>query len=774
MSYYQKLLNGIFRKVNANKNSRVLAFTATAGLAERFRGAGLFPTYFEARDITHLDTWAEEAFCHASRARAIGIFAFPLQQPPTSAGSEKWKNEHASIKLAQAFVDQLKATTDLSKADQSYQPKCVAILVPRSLILLNQYSAWRNETFSRYHATVIEHDHPDLLANIDDSNARRFVTIVLSPHTVGVTQPFVRFVRISEQGVRNDHDQLAKDVGKLLGKESGKTNYGYVFQGTLQAKQPCTYSVYSEETEQLRNNVAFLGCKTILKEVAEVLRGIAHCPNPNASNSKSGILVIGGKAVESGSEYLVIDGSAVGSDESLDLRVAQKLEGNAIIHNFLAVGDICLRETSKIDGRLFAGIFKGFHQELTTAQDIIIVRPKAMLNGAQRRFLATFLRSRTCYDIIAAKQHAPEQGSVRVHPKYLKELAVPIADEVLVESIDQLEEAKSDFTSWIADIDSDINSMIEKVSTATLRERLLDAGRLARQRRHAAKQVEDFGYRVVTQFPQPLASMWRAWQSSDESPSEKFRTVLNIAEGHTSFLAILAIVMSRASGLPSNEFPRLRLRQEKGMSFGDWFAVVNHVNRTQAFRELSATSAFIEVTQLGWKTKWEKCARWLMKHRNDISHGRLHKVIIEEKLLAKAEGLLIELYKVSDFLTEYKLIYITDVVFNSMLNRSRYKYRELSGDSVLVAMREDTCSRVDLEKNSLYLKDRRGKLHLMRPWLHFMRCPVTTQMTTFCVERREKQNEVEGVIVKSYEHNTTEFLDCLEECRQVDLCERDE
>jgi hypothetical protein len=308
----------------------------------------------------------------------------------------------------------------------------------------------------------------------------------------------------------------------------------------------------------------------------------------------------------------------------------------------------------------------------------------------------------------------------------------------------------------------------------TLREKLLDAGRLARQRRHAATQVEDFGYRILTQFPQPLAYMWREWQAADASPSDKFRMVLNAAEGHTCFLALVAIAMARASGLPSSKVPKLQLPRDKGIAFGDWFNVVKNVNSTKALTDVSSATAFGEVAQLGYNGAWASLAGWFMNQRNAFAHGRTANATIENGLLAEAERYLRDLYKTSDFLTEYKLVHVTDVIANALLKRASFKYRELSGDSTLVSMREDACSGANLEKNSLYLKDRSGELHLLRPWLQFMKCPVSGQMATFVVDRCVRIDGADWIEVKSYERSSSQSADLIEECRQVGLFEMNE
>jgi len=165
---------------------------------------------------------------------------------------------------------------------------------------------------------------------------------------------------------------------------------------------------------------------------------------------------------------------------------------------------------------------------------------------------------------------------------------------------------------------------------------------------------------------------------------------------------------------------------------------------------------------------WETSIRKLMELRNHDSHGRVAPANVTEKSLTEAATDLETVYRTSGFLTDYRLMLITETRFDSIRKLNRFQYRDLSGDNALAPCHSDESSRNDLETGSLYLRDRQNSLHLMRPMLSYMECPQCHQMSTFFLDTFDK-TQPEFVGLKSFERNSVRREPFAEDFRHVGL-----
>jgi len=318
----------------------------------------------------------------------------------------------------------------------------------------------------------------------------------------------------------------------------------------------------------------------------------------------------------------------------------------------------------------------------------------------------------------------------------------------------------------------DANAIVMETTAAGSRRRMLQAGQLARQRHRAAQQVEELDYRIRTQFPHPLAYVWRELQVAGPDRYHRLRAVTKAAESHTCFLALVAVLVSRATSQPIAYLTEIakRLSQRKsGTNFGDWFAILKEVNEGKAFRSLKGAVPFAEIMQLRAGEQWEPAIRRLMNLRNDDSHGRIAPGSVSPNLLAEAEKALEAVFKSTEFLTDYHLMFITETRFDSIRQVNRFQYRDLTGDNALAQLRNDQATRNDLESGSLYLRDRLGALHLFRPLLHYLECPECHQMSTFFLDTYDGTSGSSIVTLKSFEKSSVRNEPVAEDFRHVGL-----
>ena len=248
--------------------------------------------------------------------------------------------------------------------------------------------------------------------------------------------------------------------------------------------------------------------------------------------------------------------------------------------------------------------------------------------------------------------------------------------------------------------------------------------------------------------------------------------VLQAAENHTCFLAQIAILISRSVNQPLKWVDEIAKRlsgRKSGTNFGDWLAILQELNEGKAFRSLKEAMPFTEVAEVHADKAWSAAIAKLKTWRDDDCHGRISTTNVPETLLSGAEAALEEVYRATEFLTDYRLIFITETRFDSIRKINRFHYRDLTGDNSLTQRREDQADRADLESQSLYLMDRQGQLHLFRPLLHYLECPECHLMSTFHLDTFDAAESGDIVGLKSFETNSVRKERVAEDFRHVGL-----
>ena len=101
-------------------------------------------------------------------------------------------------------------------------------------------------------------------------------------------------------------------------------------------------------------------------------------------------------------------------------------------------------------------------------------------------------------------------------------------------------------------------------------------------------QVEEFDYRVRTQFPHPLAYIWREAQVAGPDLYYRLRAITKAAEGHTCFLAQVGIIFGKITGNSIAYLQTIAARlsgRRSGTNFGDWFAIVKEVGEFEGLSQ---------------------------------------------------------------------------------------------------------------------------------------------------------------------------------------------
>ncbi len=760
MNYYRDLLASAFATISGNDSPHVTALmsspeglwdagSAKGELSPAESLASQLPLGVEVKCLEGGDAFVCAAIAAVETAGTKHVFAFPPLLGELRVTPE-WREKFGRLSIAEVLAESLMGTSGCKS-----EIEVLAMLVPMRFLSSLRSSTWRRDFFPAHSATVIEHDHDDIPQSVGLplNTAVRFATVIFR------RQPGpIRFFKITSEALSESPQGLSSALQLLLKQPAGKNRFGYVYQGQLDECYACSYDYHSEETEKLRQEIGVLGDRVALGSVADVMMGMVPC-NPERQPGQGEVGVLAIRATD------------ITRDGRVDLLDIQPNTRPAVVRNYLQDGDFCIRRIYRGDAGFIVGVFEGDGRPVTFGNTVIVVRPHASLNPAQRQVLLSFLRSPLAHRLGNAKQVMSSMaGMYQVSSHVLREFPVPLADEELVSSIQQLNEARMAFTKWINHIDEESNAILMESTAQGSRFRLLSAGQLARQRHRAGEQVEEFDYRVRTQFPHPLAYVWRELQVAGSDRYHRLRAVTKAAEGHTCFLALIAVLMSRSVGQPIKyvgEIAKRLSQRRSGTNFGDWFAILKEVNEGKAFRALKGTSPFVEVSQLVAGGDWESSIKHLMALRNDDSHGRIAPASVSANVLTEAEKALETVYRATEFLTDYQLLFITDTRFDSIRQINRLQYRDLTGDNALAQLRDDQSSRFDLEKHSLYLRDRQKNLHLFRPLLQYLECPECHQMSTFFLDTYDPACGGSTVGLKSFERNSVRSETIAEDFRHV-------
>jgi hypothetical protein len=737
-----------------------------AAQLEPFTYESMLPENETAHTLPATEAFLEEAEALIRKTSPKVMAAIPPWLPDREL-SREWRDAHPRIGLIEAFIEQVfhppspngNGQLLLDQPPDSYRietPDALILFIPNGLMTMMRTGDWRATCFKRYGTTIIEHDHSLNIPGFGLPLHHQFRATTL---VIQKKPSPLHFFKITQDAAYDEQEALLHDLKTLLNKQGGETRYGYVYRGELTPDYPTTFDFYSPATQKLRDSVKDLSQKVSLAEVADVLVGFMPIPPRQREDQPA-------------RRDRCISGRNILPNGEFDFTDLRQIPGDREIHRlrYLEKGDICVRRIRNPQGQAFiAAVFPGYRDPLAFDQSIIVIRPKAFLEEEQRLVILAFLRSSIAKDLFIAKGN-----SIQLSTHVLKEFPVPLADEDLVTAIKGLTEARNAFAEWKAKLDQDLSDIIVNRDLKESRMKILTAGQLARQRYRAARQVEELDYRIRTQYPLPLAYLWRDWQVSSPDHYRSLRNILKAAEGFTCFFSLIALLAGRISNIRIGYIEQMAGRladRGGGTNFGDWFAILKEVGGSKKFREQKHSVPFFEVTEMMRTEEFETALRLLMKTRNDDSHGRINPNAVAASLLKELETALTLIYNQAGFVSDYGLLQIKRSRLDSIKGITRYEYADLKGDNPLVPMHKGETTQTDLEIDSLYLRDRAGTLHLFRPYLHYLECPECHLMSTFYLDTYPGSGPTVGL--KSFERNSTRDEELAEDFKWAGLLKND-
>jgi hypothetical protein len=448
--------------------------------------------------------------------------------------------------------------------------------------------------------------------------------------------------------------------------------------------------------------------------------------------------------VERGQDVPVIEGGNIGSEGLTDTGEQRRVEVPGDL--LLKKGDLCVATIWR--QRIRMAEMTDAVLPATASNTVVVLTLKPGLSPEARQTIIAYLRS----------AHAAEQLKMRafslgdrwrVTPHDLAELPVPILDDELNTALRDINNSIGLMRGWTAEAERGVDALFEFANPKEGRLTVNALGRLYRQRCDAATLVSDLRHRLRTRYPYPLAFRWRTVEASHPD-LEGFLNVLGCAEVAVCYLACMGLLLPGIhAGFQVGHAGEIkkRLETKHGTNMGDWVAIVREVKNAKSMRQQLEAGPFGELTALDDET--DKALQRLSDARNAQSHERGPKGSEVKDCFEKSRSDLEQFLEGIEFVTEYPLRLVERARRDTILKQTEYEYRALMGDHPLVPVQLGHTNQPELEE-SLYLADRRGALHLLRPFLNRIECPECQKWSLFYLDTYSKKQK--KCSLKSMDH----------------------
>jgi hypothetical protein len=415
----------------------------------------------------------------------------------------------------------------------------------------------------------------------------------------------------------------------------------------------------------------------------------------------------------------------------------------------LQPGDICLRSIHRFDVAASFPFIAVIHKDdlpLVADNSVIVMRPKPGIDKDEWELLSSFIKTERFHQQLKALGIGGHLGRY-----ILDRVQVPALGTSLRQALQDLQGAEAAYSEWINEARlarMDLFSIPEDRDTSI---RILSNTRTVRQRHNAAKSIDDFSTRVKTRYPHPIAYRWTIIETSYPD-YEGYKHVLECAEVTIAYLAsislVLAIEHKKRIGCLAKEAEKLGQGKSTGKTFGFWKRLLTEVQ--EQFSGADDSIAFYDFLRFPNVLADERSNRlgkealeYLYTARNNDAHGEGPKGFEVEKAYRAAREHLNNLLRAAEFVTEYPLIYIEKTRRDTRTNTTSYDYRELLGDHHLVPIHQGAGHKdCELEAESLYVIDRDGDLHLLRPILLYHPASRADRSAMFYLNRYDPDEDI--------------------------------
>lgn len=498
---------------------------------------------------------------------------------------------------------------------------------------------------------------------------------------------------------RPDDAAVVKDFERLLARQGGRGEYGYVLREIPGPEQGLYFDRFDPHILQRREDLVGFGAVNALGDLFTFHRvsfsetALKRGKQLTSRKDPDGVRMIGPRDI--------------GRDGTIAPPSEETLWATIPADQQLAAGDLVIRRLIVPHLVPPHGFFTAEvgEEDLPAAatEQVVILRPIKPLSRPQARLITMFLRTP-----LALTLAGPPLGHATIEA--LSALPVPQPDEALTKALDELTAAKQQFKQWEQEADSVIESVFLEKTAARARARVIDSGRALRLRVEAASLLDELGHSVRTRFPYPIAYRWRETEAriSAGDALAAYAAILDTAEELLCYVAQLVLALTHAQNITLGAVTAIRDKLASGRSgpgFGDWANVLNEAATSKQLNQLPEAHPLNDIRTLLAHQDSEKARHALSERRNDQAHLRRVDPIDLPHAVDVAFADLTRLVERARFLADLPLLEITDVRWDAFAHSARVEYRELAGDHPVVPTRTTTSPSNDLETGSLYLRD---------------------------------------------------------------------
>lgn len=544
-------------------------------------------------------------------------------------------------------------------------------------------------------------------------------------------------------GPRRIDQQVIEDFHRLLRMKGGTTDYGYVLRDPITPGTPLAYRLHDPRVVRRRAELGDYGRSAQLDDLFEIWSGVPklrfRMAEPVEAHSAGAGRIVGGRDVLPSHQV---------APEDEDSAWAQSDRGN------LKSGDILVRTihtpSAVRPGLAWAQVSDNDLPLIATDQ-VTVLRPRTSTQRSEIDFVLRYLSSRHSLELLTASA----LGSLlRVTPRDLSSMHVPLPDEHLANALESVESARLRADEWAHEANEILDSMFEDDNASVSRQKVIERSRIVRLRVQAVEDVETLGGQVRTQYPLPIAYRWRVLEATcSRGPSnETYLAALDLAEQIMALTANIGLALAHQSGLETATVGQIndKLARGEGPTMGDWSNVLDEL-AGRKFAPIDDLIASTEFRGFCADGAAKAARRHLRRRRNDEAHQRR----VQNHELAEAcdevSAQLEVLLKQLSFFLDNPLVLAQELHWDSIDQTGSLFYQKLAGDHPVVPTRELTVNDPRVEAGSLYLLDSDRKLHLLRPFLVATNCERCGTFSIFHVDRL-----VAGMLtLKSMEHGHT-------------------
>lgn len=563
---------------------------------------------------------------------------------------------------------------------------------------------------------VVEGVHPQFLVAF----------VVLHPERVE-DRPLARFVRVPNRNL--DQELVLDDTTRLLRMRGGSRPSGFVYLGQIDPYSPLTYQHYDPVLRARKGELRSWGEGTTVGQLFELLVPARIPPRQPTTPGSGHHRFVTGRSISLSGEVEIEEGDDSISAEPVPLRA----------------GDLVMRSVFRPTdfGGLRVAEIRETDLPAAARAHVLVLRPKRELSDVERILYLRYLQSSLVKELAVGLGAA-----IGIPLSVLHKLYLPVPEESLLEAVSAIAEAGRVLRQWGDEAAKALDSIFALESPAAARAALIERGRESRLRVDAARSVDEFDYRVRTQYPYPVAYRWRSLTSiaSKEDPQQTLREIRFGFEHILAFAGCLAAAVARQEGL---DLPELRLygaADEYKTFISTWTDILDQVGKNVR-RGQTDNPLLVQLSGFREDSAIAGALARLIEYR----HAESHTLSIDEEGLASqlmedvqtlVEGL--------RFLADYELVEIVDTRWDLILKHNTVRYRAYVGDHQIVPVRTVTVAQSEIDKDSLYIREKDSKEFMapLRPYLLGHRCDKCKQWATYYLHKTMGQKAK----IKSIEH----------------------